>query len=89
MIASAQATVQCIPVRLRRVPLATLQQATGRIPRDEDVLSYLPYPKVYLDYAEQWPLYENTWKPHTTVKDILVGPGSAWDGGDLLLVLEG
>jgi pyruvate carboxylase len=39
----------------------TLQEATGRTPRDEDVLSYLLYPKVYLDYAEHWRLYESTW----------------------------
>ena len=38
----------------------TLRAATGRVPRDEDVLSYLLYPKVYLDYAEHWRLYEST-----------------------------
>ena len=37
-----------------------LQDATGRVPREEDVLSFLLYPKVSLDYAAHARLFDNT-----------------------------
>ena len=37
-----------------------LRERTGREPRDEDVLSYLLYPAVFLDYAEHRRVYGDT-----------------------------
>ena len=33
---------------------------TGDEPREEDVLSYLLYPQVYLDFAKHWQQYGDT-----------------------------
>ena len=38
----------------------TLREKIEREPRDEDVLSYLLYPTVFLDYAEHWRQYGDT-----------------------------
>jgi pyruvate carboxylase len=38
----------------------TLRTKIDREPREEDVLSYLLYPTVYLDYADHWRRYSDT-----------------------------
>lgn len=42
------------------VTAKTLRPRLDREPRDEDVLSYLLYPSVFLDYAEHWRRYGDT-----------------------------
>jgi pyruvate carboxylase len=37
-----------------------IHEKTRRDPREEDVLSYLLYPQVFLDYVEHWQLYGDT-----------------------------
>jgi len=38
---------------------AEVEEKTGRVPRDVDVLSYLMYPQVFVDYSKKLNLFDN------------------------------